>query len=119
MAMSEGRNSAFASSKFSRRTRETYSGSKAMCALRPQPAVEQVTLRVGGRRQRLEAPVLGRLDAERRRNALKLFAPRDEHRDVLARLVLLEPVVESIRAHAEVVDRQDLVVHIEARDVRG
>src|SRR5215471_8243544 len=119
MATSDGRNSAFASSKFSRRTRETYSGSKAMRLSASQPAVDQLTLRVGRRRDRLEAPVLRRLGAERDVDALELFSTGDQHGHLVAGAVLVEPILETVGAHAEIVDRNDLIVHVEPGDVGG
>src|SRR5436190_19248128 len=115
MATSGDRNRVFASSKFSRSTRETYSGSKAMTLGRAaQPAVEQLALRVGGGRQRLETPSFLRFGAERDRDAYELLAARDEERHLVARLVLLEAVLQAIRAHPEIVDRENLVVHVQA-----
>src|SRR5436190_7240538 len=110
MAMSGERKRVFASSKFSRRTRETYSGSK--------PGIEHSTLRVGRQGTGFEPPSFRRLGAERHRNANELLAPRDEERHLVAALVLLEPVLQPVRAHAEVVDRKNLVFHVEARNVR-
>src|SRR5438552_7204860 len=114
MATSGNRKRVFASSKFSRSTRETYSGSKIIrLRLSAKPCVEQAPLRVGHGRSNLEAPAFRRLHAERDRDSLQLLAPRNEERHLIAPLVLLEPVVESIGTDAEVVDRENLVVHVE------
>src|SRR5213593_317540 len=107
MATSGDRKRVFASSKCSRSTRETYSGSKAIrSGLSPQPRVEHAPLRVGGRRNHLEPPASGGFGAKRHGDAHELFTPRDEERDRIAGLVLLEPVLQPIGAHAEVVDRE-------------
>src|SRR6266705_1850102 len=111
MATSGERNRAFASSKFSRSTRETYSGSKAISApggralsgpahsgLSSQPRVELAPLRVGRGGAQLEPPALGRLAAKCHRDARQLLSPRDEEGDLVTALVLLEPVVQPIRA---------------------
>src|SRR6185503_20262369 len=55
---------------------------------------------------------------ERHRNAHQLLAAGDEERDLVAGPVLLETVFQSIGAHAEVVDGENLVVDVEAGDVR-
>src|SRR5438132_7437850 len=109
MAMSGERKSAFASSKFSRRTRETYSGSK--------PGIEHPPLRVGRGRTYVEPPPLGRLAGERHGDAHELLAACHQERDLVAGLVLLESILETIDTDAEIVDRQNLVVHVEAGDV--
>src|ERR1044072_5747019 len=109
MAMCGARKRAFASSKFSRRTRETYSGSK--------PAIEHPPLRVVGGRTDFEPPPLGRFGAERHGNAQELLPARDQERHLVAGLVLLEAVLETIRAHAELVDGENLVVNVEAAGV--
>src|SRR4051812_32497008 len=114
MATSGDRKSVFASSKFSHRTRETYSGSKAISAgLSPQPRVLLAPLSIGRARDEFEPPPPRRFSAERQRNVHELFAPRDQERDRVARPVLLEAVLESIGAHAEIVNRQDLIVDVE------
>src|SRR5712691_770728 len=112
MATSGDRKRVFASSKFSRSTRETYSGSKAIRApggralsgppdsgLSPQPHVEHAPLRLCGRRVHLELPAFGGFGAKREGDAHELLTPRDEERDLIAGLVLLEPVVQPIGAH--------------------
>src|ERR1051325_2507293 len=100
MAMSGDRKRFLASSKFSRSTRETYSGSNPMpSSLAAKPTVEQPPLRLGRRRHHFELPALLRLGAERHRHADELFATRDEKHHSVARLVLFEPVLEPIGAH--------------------
>ena len=47
-------------------------------------------------------------------SVVKLVAARNQHRHLVAGLVLLEPRRQAIRAHAHVVDREDLVVHVQA-----
>src|SRR5207237_2655576 len=118
MATSGDRKRVFASSKFSRRTRETYSGSKTIRSrLSAKPRVEHAPLRIGRCGSDLEPPAFWRLDAERNRDSLQLLTPRDEERHLVVPLVLLEPVVESIGTDAEVVDRENLIVHVETSDV--
>src|SRR6266704_3688336 len=99
MATSGERNRAFASSKFSRSTRETYSGSKAISApggralsgpphsgLSSQPRVELAPLRVGRGGVQLQSPARGRLGAKRHRDAHQLPSPRDEEGHLVAAL---------------------------------
>src|SRR5690349_20702624 len=118
MSISGERNRVFASSKFSHRTRETYSGSKAINAsLSAEPSVLLTPLCFVGAGSELEFPVPRLFGAERHGNTFELFTPRDENGHLVTLPVLLEPVLETVRAHAEVVDREDLVVYVEAGDI--
>src|SRR5258705_12099956 len=122
MATSGERNRAFASSKFSRSTRETYSGSNAISTsggralsgpphsgLSSQPRVELAPLRVGRGGIELPPPALGRVPAQRHPDTHQLLPPRGEEGDPGAALVLLHPLVQPIRAHAADVERHNLV----------
>ena len=62
---------------------------------------------------------MGRLAGECHRHAEKLITSRDEHRDAIARLVVVETARELIRAHTPLLDRQDLVVRHERVRGRG
>src|SRR5882672_10502940 len=118
MATSGARKRAFASSKFSRRTRETYSGWKAISAgSAPQPRVQLPPLCVGRTRIDFESPALRRVGPEGHGDTLELLAARNQECHFVAGPVLLEPVLEPIGAYAEVINRQDLVVDVEAGDV--
>src|ERR1041384_2570772 len=99
MARSGERKRAFASSKFWRRTRETYSGSK--------PGIERPPLRLGRGRAQFEPPSFRRLGTERDGNVFELLPARDQKRHLVARFVLLESILETIGADAEVVDGEN------------
>ena len=62
----------------------------------------------------LEPPGVVRLAAQHDVEAREPLAARDQQRDLLARPVLFEPAGELFGANAELVDRDDLVVDVDA-----
>ncbi len=69
---------------------------------------------IGGVGAQFEPPRASRLGAERDIDLHQPIATRHQHLHLVARLVLIEPVVEAIGPDAHIVDRDDLVVHVEA-----
>src|SRR6185503_11638075 len=77
-------------------------------ATRVEPAAAAALLRLGGRRVHLETPGARRFGAERQLEPAQLLAAGHQQHHLVAGAVLLEAVVETIGAHAVVVDREDL-----------
>ena len=92
-----------------------YWGSKVM------PAVAATArAAVGRRRVRncFKPPVARRLDAEFELEPHQLVPTRDEQCHRITRCVLIEPRIELVGTHAEVIDRKNLIIHVQAGGVR-
>ena len=90
---------------------------RALCGL--HPATEPLCLL--GRRSRdgFQPPRARRFAIEHDLEPCQLFAAGEEQRHFIADAVLLQTIIEPVRAHAEIVDRQDLIVDVDTRFLRG
>src|SRR6185503_11175006 len=62
----------------------------------------------------LEAPGSGRLGSENDVEGEETVAACHQQRDAIARRVLLEPLIETVGTYAHLIDRDNLIIHVES-----